>query len=105
MKIICATDFTPRARAAAKVAVDLARLTAGSVELVHIVPERSADIQALTVDVGVLEHEIRRGHQGQAGGRGSRAGEDRRGPGLLSPRRRGRRWRSCWRARGRSAPI
>jgi len=65
MKIICATDFTPRAHAAAKVAVDLARLTAGSVELVHIVAERSADIQALTVDVRVLEHETRQGLEGK----------------------------------------
>ena len=61
MKIICATDFTPRARSAARVAIDLARVTGGSVELVHIVAPRSADIQALTVDIGVFEHEIRRG--------------------------------------------
>ena len=59
MKIMCATDFTPRARAAAKVAVDLARLTAGSVELVQIVAARSSDIRVLTVDVRVLEHETR----------------------------------------------
>jgi nucleotide-binding universal stress UspA family protein len=61
MKIICATDFTPRARAAAKIAVDLARRTAGSVELMHVTAERTADIQALTMDVGVLEQEIREG--------------------------------------------
>jgi nucleotide-binding universal stress UspA family protein len=59
MKIICATDFTPRARSAAKVAISLAQQTTGSVELVHVVAQRSADIQALTVDVGVFEHEIR----------------------------------------------
>jgi len=61
MKIICATDFTPRARSAARVAVDLARSTGGSVELVHVAAIRSADIQALTVDIGVFEHEIREG--------------------------------------------
>lgn len=61
MKIICATDFTPRARSAARVAIDLARATGGSVELVHIAATPSADIQALTVDVGVFEHEIREG--------------------------------------------
>ncbi len=59
MKIICATDFTPRAQAAGRVALDLARLTAGSVELVHIVSERSVDLKALAVDETVLEHEIR----------------------------------------------
>lgn len=61
MKIICATDFTPRARSAARVAIDLARATGGAVELVHIAATRNADVQALTVDVGVFEHEIREG--------------------------------------------
>jgi nucleotide-binding universal stress UspA family protein len=61
MKIICATDFTPRARAAAKIAVDLARRTAGSVELIHVTAERTVDIQALSMDVGVQEQEIREG--------------------------------------------
>jgi len=61
MKIICATDFTARARSAARIAIDLARSTAGSVELVHVAATPSADIQALTVDIGVLEHEIREG--------------------------------------------
>jgi nucleotide-binding universal stress UspA family protein len=59
MKIICATDFTPRARAAARVAIDLARRTTGSVELVHVAALPAADIQALAVDVGVFECEIR----------------------------------------------
>jgi nucleotide-binding universal stress UspA family protein len=61
MRIICATDFTPRARSAAGVAIDLARAAGGTVELVHSAAPRSADIQALTVDVGVFEHEIRQG--------------------------------------------
>jgi nucleotide-binding universal stress UspA family protein len=59
MKIICATDFTRRAESAARVAIDLARRTAGSIELVHAIAPPSADIAALTVDVGVFEHEIR----------------------------------------------
>jgi nucleotide-binding universal stress UspA family protein len=59
MKIICATDFTPGARAAARVAIDLARRTTGSVELVHVASLPSAEIQALAVDVGVFEYEIR----------------------------------------------
>jgi nucleotide-binding universal stress UspA family protein len=61
MKIICATDFSPRARSAARVALDLARATAGTVELVHVAASPSADLLALTVDIGVFEHEIREG--------------------------------------------
>jgi nucleotide-binding universal stress UspA family protein len=61
MKIICATDFSPRARSAARVAIDLARSTAGTVELVHVAASPSADLLALTVDIGVFEHEIREG--------------------------------------------
>jgi nucleotide-binding universal stress UspA family protein len=61
MKILCATDFTPRARSAARIAIDLARRMAGSVELVYVVAERTVDLQALAADVGVLEQEIREG--------------------------------------------
>jgi nucleotide-binding universal stress UspA family protein len=61
MKILCATDFTPRARSAARLAIDLARRTAGSVELVYVIPEPTADLQALAADVGVMENEIREG--------------------------------------------
>jgi len=38
MKILCATDFGARARAAARVATDLARATDGVVELLHVSP-------------------------------------------------------------------
>ena len=40
MKILCPTDFSPRAGAAARLAIDLARATGGSVELVHVVTPR-----------------------------------------------------------------
>ena len=59
MKILCATDFTPRARAAAKVAIDLVRRTAGSVELVHVVVEPNADLQASMFLGGAIGQEIR----------------------------------------------
>jgi nucleotide-binding universal stress UspA family protein len=61
MKILCATDFTPRARSAARIAIELARRMAGSVELVYVVAERTADLQALAADVGALEPKIRAG--------------------------------------------
>ena len=47
MKILCATDFSERARGAGRVAVDLARLTGGTVELVHVVGPRASDVLAL----------------------------------------------------------
>jgi nucleotide-binding universal stress UspA family protein len=59
MKILCATDFTPRARAATKVAIELARRTGGSVELVHVVQEPNADLQALMFVGGAVGEEIR----------------------------------------------
>jgi len=40
MKILCPTDFSPRAGAAARLAVELARATGGSVELIHAVAPR-----------------------------------------------------------------
>jgi nucleotide-binding universal stress UspA family protein len=59
MKILCATDFTPRARAAAKVGIELVRRTGGSVELVHVVQEPNADLQALMFVGGAVGEEIR----------------------------------------------
>jgi len=60
MKILCATDFSERARAAARAAVDLARATAGSLELLHVVPSRAEDVLAESTDARVLDDEIRR---------------------------------------------
>jgi nucleotide-binding universal stress UspA family protein len=63
MKIICATDFSERARAAARIAVDLARRTAGSVELIHVIPPRGGDPRALPADAGVPDDQQHRdGH-------------------------------------------
>ncbi len=59
MKIVCATDFTPRGQAAAQVAVDLARRTKGWVELVHVMKPGTVDILALAADALVLEAEVR----------------------------------------------
>ena len=59
MKIVCATDFTPRGQAAAQVAVDLARRTGGWVELVHVTKPGTVDILALAADAIVLESEVR----------------------------------------------
>ena len=59
MKIVCATDFTPRAQSAARVAVELARRIGGSVELVRVYSPRPADVQVLTAELGLLEHEVR----------------------------------------------
>jgi nucleotide-binding universal stress UspA family protein len=58
MKILCAVDFTPRSQAAAQVAVDLARRTAGSVELVHVTGPRAGDILAVAADSVVLEEKV-----------------------------------------------
>jgi nucleotide-binding universal stress UspA family protein len=60
MKILCPTDFSPRARAAAQVAVALARRTRGSIELLHVVPPRTTNIVALASDASVFEDGIRR---------------------------------------------
>ena len=59
MKIVCATDFTPRGQAAAQIAVDLARRSRGWVELVHVMKPGTVDILALTADAVVLEAEVR----------------------------------------------
>jgi nucleotide-binding universal stress UspA family protein len=59
MKIVCATDFTPRGQAAAQMAVDIARRTHGWVELVHVLRAGTVDILALTADAVVLEAQVR----------------------------------------------
>jgi nucleotide-binding universal stress UspA family protein len=59
MKILCAVDFTQRSRAAAQVAVELARRAGGSVELVHVMKPGTVDVLALTADAVVLEEEVR----------------------------------------------
>ena len=59
MKILCATDFSERARAAGRVAVDLARLTGGTVELVHVIGPRASDVLALSTDARTIEAGIR----------------------------------------------
>src|SRR3954463_5225486 len=59
MKIVCATDFTPRGLAAAQIAVDIARRTRGWVELVHVMKPGTVDILALAADAVVLEAEVR----------------------------------------------
>jgi nucleotide-binding universal stress UspA family protein len=59
MKILCATDFTPRASVASNVALDLARLTSGSVEVLHVVPPRTTDMIALAADAAVLDGQVR----------------------------------------------
>ena len=58
MKIVCATDFAPHARSVAKAAIELARRTGGSVELVHVIDPPSAHVQAPSVDVDVLERAL-----------------------------------------------
>ena len=67
MKILCGTDFSTRARSAANLAVELARRTNGSIDLVHVFVPRSADLAALTAEVGFLEEEMRSGVEAQLG--------------------------------------
>ena len=64
MKILCPTDFSERARAAAQVAVDLASRTRGAVELFHVVPPRTTDRVALAADGAALDDALR--SEGQA---------------------------------------
>jgi nucleotide-binding universal stress UspA family protein len=59
MKILCGTDFSERARAAGRVAVDLARLTSGSIELVHVIGPPAGDVLALSTDARTIEAGIR----------------------------------------------
>ncbi|HXJ21289.1 MAG TPA: universal stress protein [Polyangia bacterium] len=60
MKILWATDFSPRAHGAGQIAGELARMTGGSVEVVHVLAPRTADLLAIAADVGVLDEEIAR---------------------------------------------
>ncbi|HVY36827.1 MAG TPA: universal stress protein [Polyangia bacterium] len=57
MKILAAIDFTPRGQGAATVAAQLAQLTRGSVELVHVLPPAATDVLALAADAGLLERQ------------------------------------------------
>lgn len=60
MKILWATDFTPRAQDAGQVAGELARLTAGSIEVVHVLAPRTTDLLALAADAGLMDEEASR---------------------------------------------
>ena len=59
MKVLCPTDFSERARSAARVAVDLASRTGGTVELFHVVPPRATDRAALAADAASLDDALR----------------------------------------------
>lgn len=59
MKILCPTDFSVPARAAARVAIELAVRTGGSVELLHVVPSRAGDVLAMASDAAVVDGQIR----------------------------------------------
>ncbi len=65
MKILWATDFTPRAHGAGQIAGELARMTDGSVEVVHVIPARTTDLLAVAADTGVLDEEITRSAEAQ----------------------------------------
>jgi nucleotide-binding universal stress UspA family protein len=60
MKILWATDFTSRAGGAGQVAGEMARLTGGSVELVHVLAPRTTELLALAADAGLLDEEAGR---------------------------------------------
>ena len=60
MKILWATDFSPRAHGAGQIAGELARMTGGSVEVVHVLAPRTADLLAIAADAGVLDEEVAR---------------------------------------------
>lgn len=57
MKILAAIDFTTRGEGARQVAAQLAQLTRGSVELVHVLPPAATDVLALAADAGLLERQ------------------------------------------------
>jgi nucleotide-binding universal stress UspA family protein len=57
--MLCPTDFSLPARAAARVAIELAVRTAGTVELLHVVPSRAGDMLALATDAAVMDGQIR----------------------------------------------
>jgi nucleotide-binding universal stress UspA family protein len=60
MKILWATDFTPRAHGAGQIAGELARITGGSVEVVHVLAPRTTDLLAIAADAGVLDEDVAR---------------------------------------------
>jgi nucleotide-binding universal stress UspA family protein len=59
VKILCPTDFSLTARAAARVAIDLAVRTEGTVELLHVVPSSAGDVLALATGAVVVDGQIR----------------------------------------------
>lgn len=59
MKILCAVDFTPQAEAAAQVALDLARRTQGSVELIHVIGSGMDDVLAVAADAPEVAEQVR----------------------------------------------
>ena len=69
MKIVCGTDFGSHARSIARVAIDLARRTDGSVELVYVADPAYAHIQAPSADVDAMEARESTARRGKAGGR------------------------------------
>jgi nucleotide-binding universal stress UspA family protein len=59
MKIVCGTDFGVHAQSIARVAIDLAGRTSGTVELVHVADPAYAHIQSPSADVDAMERELR----------------------------------------------
>jgi hypothetical protein len=59
MKILWATDFTPRAEGAGRVAGELARMTGGSIEVAHVLAPRPADLLAIAADAGLMRRASR----------------------------------------------
>jgi len=76
MKILWATDFTRRARDAGQVAGELARLTGGTVEAVHILAPRTTELLALGADAALMDEEGARSAEAQLAGE-ARALEER----------------------------
>jgi nucleotide-binding universal stress UspA family protein len=60
MKILWATDFTRRAQDAGQVSGELARLTGGTVEAVHILAPRTTELLALGADAALMDEEAAR---------------------------------------------
>jgi nucleotide-binding universal stress UspA family protein len=60
MKILWATDFTPRAQGAGRVAGELAHMSGGSVEVVHVLLPRTTELLAIAADAGLLEEDVAR---------------------------------------------
>ncbi len=60
MKILWATDFSRAAQDAGQAAGELARLTSGSVEVVHVLAPQTTDILALAADAVLMDEEAAR---------------------------------------------